>query len=377
MSTRSTQTIPRLSAQLFAVSFANGNPIMGSDIQSIVTALEGADNATIKIATTEDILTALKFGLNWCYPSYALKSKTDPSLVIYAASQPGKCGTSSQRQIIKVNASDPTAIATFYVFIFGPKPTESYSDGVVQTSTGNGLVINNFFEPISAGFRNRYEPFATSDSCYNALSCPIPVVQETVQQTTAGTVVISPPVVVEPPVAPVTGTASFTGSDQMATVTTLEAPIVLTVNTITSPASLAEVPTTVSADLESYYMPSKQGSSSSLRFAPTSAPAPAPAPATSVPKQQPTQQIINTILRSSPEYKTISRQLATTQRETQEVRDELTKQQVVKYVQASTSCPEPAKTFYNPNANFFVNLLNEFLYDASRIARGLTVATSE
>ncbi len=155
----------------------------------------------------------------------------------------------------------------------------------------------------------------------------------------------------------------------MTTVTTLEAPIVLTVNTITAPVSLAEVPTTVSADLESYYMPSIQGSSSSLRFAPV--------PATTVPKQQPTQQIINTIVRSSPEYKTISRQLATTQRETQEVRDELTKQQVVKYVQASASCPESAKTFYNPNANFFVNLLNEFLYDASRIARGLTVATSE
>ncbi len=364
-------SIPTLSDQLYPVSFTNGSSIKPTDINEIITALENNGISNISVGTTEDLLVATKFGLNWCYPSYIIKSINEPTvLTIFAASQPGKCGANSQRQLIKVVPT--TQYDPAYVFLFGPKPTPEYSSGAIKTASGRALQINNFYEPITgaSGFRNMRERFVDATTCYDALACTNTTVQAAVStQTLAAPLSVT----VDTAAASQTGTGS--GSYAVIPAQTLAAPIVLTTQSTVTPLAAAEIPVIPAAQMPqytSYYKPTPRGSSSSAAKA-ASAPAPAPAAtkpaAATVPTTQPTQTIINNIVKSSPDYQALRQELASAKRDSQAAQQVAKQAQVVQYVQAQAPAAA-APSFYDPNAGFFANLFGEFLHDASRLLKG-------
>ncbi len=366
-----TGKIPRLPAQLFPVSYQGDSPIAAADIPEILYALAGADGANIRLGTTEDLLTATKFGLNWCYPSYIQKSAQDRSLTIYAASQPGQCGTKSQRQLIRVISSTP--IDPKYVFVFGPKPDQSYSTASIRTTSGRVLTINNFYEPVASGFRNMRESFANATTCYNALSCNNLTVQAAVtSQTLADPVSIT----LAPPTSQ-TGTGS--ASDVQAAPPSLAAPILLT-GQQTQPLPVTELPAVPPSSVQvynSYYTSPSQASSSAAKRPTSTYTGPAPKA-----QEQPSQTFIQNITsQPSTEYNKLRRELSDLQRKSKEAEEEATQAQLVQYVeqtgeQPASECPTTTtKPYYNPDAGFFANLLAEFQYDASRLLAGLRAAS--
>ncbi len=375
--TISTGRISRLTSQLFPVSYADNRPIRFSNILEILYALRGTDNASVRLATVEDLMIATKFGLNWCFPSYVQKSTQDTSLVIYAASQPGKCGTKSQRQLIKVSVPDSYTLDPTYVFVFGPKPDQSFSAGKIITPSGHGLYIHNFYDPITgiSGFRNRREPFATTPTtCYNATDCVNTTVQAAITEAATGTSTLADPISIVP--SNISTGSGSSGSNLSTQAPALDIPITLT-GQPTTPLPVTELVTIPESSVQtynSYYTTPSQASSSAAAAAakrPTSTyTGPSPT-STDTPTTKPNVQYNYTIVQNK---------LAQAKQEAQQATEEAKQAQVIQYVE-STAPPvaeeeDKAPIFtYDPNANFFVNLLSEFQSDATRVLKGVQAAT--
>jgi hypothetical protein len=371
--TISTGRISRISSQLFPVSYADNRPIRFSNIVEILHALRGADNASIRLATVEDLMTATKFGLNWCFPSYIQKSTQDTALVIYAASQPGKCGTKSQRQLIKVSVPDSYTLDPTYVFVFGPKPDQSFSTGKIITPSGHGLYIHNFYDPITniSGFRNRHEPFATTPTtCYNSQDCANTTVQAAIAEAAAGTLTLADPISV---VASNISTGSGSSASNLSTqAPALSNPITL-IGQPTTPLPITELVTIPASSVQtynSYYTTPSQASSSAAKRPTSTYTGPAPT-STAAPTTKPNVQYNYTIVQNK---------LAQAKQEEKQATEDAKQAQVIQYVE-STAPPvaeeeDKAPIFtYDPNANFFANLLSEFQSDTLRVLKGVQAAT--
>ncbi len=382
--------IPRLSAQIFPVSFDNGDPITTTDISAIVRAISGDEKASIRIGTAEDILVATRFGLNWCFPSYVRRSATDNTLAVYAASQPGKCGYKSSRQLIKIDITPTSSISPFYVFIFGPKPARSYSTGKIALADGRTLKINNFFQTIKSGFRNYSEGFYQDEECYDFTDCPIPAVDEAITDAAASEDTVQQ-IVVPPPVVQVSsqgGSGSdITGSasERLIVQPTLELPINLTSTTITevqeaTVQDIVTIPPTQVQSYEVYYTAPTTFASSSSSARPsatTTKPSTTASTATTTSTQQSTatkKTIVNNIIKSSPAVKGLEQDLAKAKLEASQAQQAAIQAQVANYVKSDASDKQDKlKSFYDPNASFLTNIFAEIQYDAARILRGLQV----
>jgi hypothetical protein len=381
-----TTTLP---PQIYPVGFTSGAAITQANISAILLALN------VRLATLEDVYTALGFGLNWCYPTYVQKSITDTSVVIYAASQPGKCGPSSGRQMIKVKVDDDSKPQ--FVFVFGPKPAD---EATIMTSAGE-IVAGNFYEPITgtSGFRNMYPSmegqglvqtrydasklyesfFAESNTCYSALACTLPVVQTLVQQTTAGTTTIDSPIQVSVPtltVSPATpqGSSSYEGSITNAQPAVVIISSTTTTTTVPQPEIVVPSQTTLATLQAAYVAPAKQGSSSSQT--PKSIGGSATITTQATTTAQP-----STKASPSPKTSATTTTKAATVVSTQPTTAPAAKGKVtqIKYVAkpGDTTAKEKSElTFYDPKAGFFSNLLGEFVYDFGRVVKGVQVATS-
>ncbi len=353
-----------LPPQIYPVAFTSGASITQATIPTILTALNA------RLATLEDVYVALGFGLNWCYPTYVQKSSTDTSIMIYAASQPGKCGPSSGRQMIKVQPQDNSQPQ--FVFVFGRKPAD---ETTIMTTAGE-IAAGNFYEPITgtSGFRNRYdasklyESFFATTTCYNALDCSVPAVQTLAQETTAGTTTIDPPAQVTVPTLLASSTTpQGSSSDGQSTVSAQPTVVLISSTTTTAPIPSSEivVPSqTTLANLQTAYVaPNVQGSSSS--YIPTSQ---VVSDATST--QTSGQTAAKASTKASPST-------TTTQTTAAPATQGKTVTQVKYVAKPGAACKEKAEpAFYDPKAGFFSNLFGEFVHDLGRIVKGVQVATS-
>jgi hypothetical protein len=368
--------IPTLSSQIYPVSYASGAPIKKTDIQPILTALNS------RIATLEDVYVALGFGLNWCYPAYVQKSSSDTTIQIYAASQPGKCGASSGRQMIKVQVQDNSPPQ--FVFVFGPKPEEGQTIRVA----GEELSIENFYQPVTgtSGFRNMYEAFATASTCYDVTNCPVPAVQTLVQQTTTGTSTIEPPKQITIPTLNVSPTTPFgSSSDGLFSASPSQPPVILvTATTTLQPVPSTEVviptQTTIAALQTAYTAPKAQGSSSSYYSTSQDRSETTAEPSTST--TPPTSTTSTPSKKSSPDSGAKSTAQTVVESKSTATESSKAKQGGVTTVQyvakpgggTITKSGEPA--YYDPKAGFFANLIGEFAYDFNRVVKGVKVATT-
>lgn len=370
-------TVPLLDPQVYPVSYDDNAPLNFNDITGILRAITTATSMVPRIATVSDLTTALSQGLNWCYPTYAQVSSTDTSLQVYAASQPGKCGADSQRQLIKVELDPTKTIAPIYVFILGPKPSENYKTGKLTTSSGRAITIHNFYQPVTvSGFRNLREHFATASSatattCYDATTCPI-------QQN-----------------APVAQTVTIPDTS-ITTQTTIQDPVLIVGQSRGSSSSSYLVSTTAprgSSSSQAYLAPAttQQGSSSSQAYKapPTSVSSSGSSKQLTISDDEDTdttnrwsnnaslkrggntyvQNITEVSPESSKDYAELKREVAALKREKEAA--------VTKVKQTASQCKSatPPKETYDPNANFLVNLFAEIHDDLRRIATGTQVAS--
>ncbi len=393
-------TVPLLDPQVYPVSYDDNTPLKFTDIQLILNTITITTSMVPRIATVSDLTDALAQGLNWCYPTYAQASATDTSLQVYAASQPGKCGADSQRQLIKIELDPTKTLAPIYVFILGPKPSENYKTGKLTTSSGRKITIHNFHQPVTvSGFRNLREHFATASStttttCYDARNCPI-------QQN-----------------APVAQTVTIPDTS-ITTQTTIQDPVLIVGQSRGSSSSSYLVSTTAprgSSSSQAYLAPSttQQGSSSSSQAysaPPKSVSSSANTVSGKVTPQQSTttqedettagtwsnnaslkrrnttyiQNITEADPESSQEYVVLKQELAALKREKAAATASATQDQRTSPGRGITApwsgtasqpkpCP-PKPDTYDPNANFLVNLFAEIHDDLTRLTRGAQVAS--
>ncbi len=329
---------------------------------------------------------------------------------MYAASQPGKCGPTSSRQLIKIEIADNSD--PYYVFVYGPKPVQ----GTTIRVDGKILDIQNFYEPVvSSGFRNMREGFATStDTCYDGGNCPVPVVQTTVSNTVQGSTTIDPPVQVAvesvsqpppplPPPVETTVTTIYTpfGSSSSfyeapSTVTTAAAPppptkpapiLLAPTTTVTSvpPADVVIVPpATISVLQTAYLQPRIGSSSSSARRAPPTQPSIGSSSSYAYTTSSSGGVVAiggagatsGTGLRAgqAQPYRKQGEQAQTAPKST-----EKTVKTVVKTVVAKPGAEcktEPEDPYYNPKAGLIANLFGEIVHDFGKVINGVKYITS-
>ena len=341
-----------------------------------------------RIATVSDLTDALAQGLNWCYPTYVQASSTDRSLQVYAASQPGKCGADSQRQLIKIELDPTKTIAPIYVFILGPKPSETYKTGKLTTQTGRKITIHNFHQPATvSGFRNLRERFATASSptptsCYDAKNCPIQQNAPVAQTVTIPDTSITTQTTIQDPVLIV---GESRGSSSSSYLVSTSAPrgssssqAYLAPPGSSSSQSYKAPPTSVSSSVATLSGSSKQSTTSDIdnnadededtdttnRWSNNA----------SLKRKNTTyiQNITETVPESSQEYVALKQGLAALKREkasTETTQVQQTASQPKSFPQ--NKHPET----YDPNANFLVNLFAEMHSDLTRLARGTQVAS--
>ena len=367
--------MPLLDPQVYPVSYDDNKRLTTTDIRFILNAITVATSIVPRIATVSDLTTALTQGLNWCYPTYVQTSSTNTALEVYAASQPGKCGADSQRQLIKIELDPTKTIAPIYVFILGPKPTETYKTGKLTTSESRKITIHNFYQPVTvSGFRNLRERFATASSptdtsCYSN-KCPIATGTQIAQTLTISDTSIN-------------------------TQESLQDPVIIVGQSRGSSSSSYLVSTTAprgSSSSRAYLAPPGSSSSQSYKVIPTSV---SSSTATASDNDNNADEDTDTtnIRSNSASLKrggnTIIQNITENSSESSQSYDELKqelaalKQEKVAVTatgtqaQQTASQPTPSKhpETYNPNANFFVNLFAEMHSDLTRIGRGTQVAS--
>ncbi len=393
-------TVPLLDPQVYPVSYDDNAPLNFNDITGILRAINTATSMVPRIATVSDLTNALAQGLNWCYPTYAQASSTDTSLQVYAASQPGKCGADSQRQLIKVELDPTKTLAPIYVFILGPKPSENYTTGKLTTTSGRAITIHNFYQPVTVnGFRNLREHFATASSttittCYDATNCPIQQNTPVAQTVTIPDTSITSQTTLQDPVLIVGQSRGSSSSSYLASTT---APR----GSSSSQAYLAPATTQQgsSSSSQAYSAPPKSVSSS----ASTASGKVTPQQSTTTQEDETTagtwsnnaslkrknttyiQNITEADPESSQEYVALKQELAALKREKGSATATATQDQRTSPGRGITapwsgtasqpkSCP-PKPDTYDPNANFLVNLFAEIHDDLTRLTRGAQVAS--